>query len=262
MIAVNSATASGGSKVVLRLASEPVGELALSFGSGNDGAGTLLRDSGGSPPETFVDTPVTNLPDAGDTSSLIYDLTFGLSIDIEESDGTKLGSGPIVSASQWRFTARMDKAGNFSFTTPANDPKAQVVAKKRIARATALLNGRRVEVGAGIIDHIEREPQSDGTVQLVVSGDDLLRELSYRSVLRLKLQSGGSAISQAAALALTESYAPSGWNFIADEAPGNNLVYGSFNGETVLAALIKIAEKSESHFVRAADRLLVFRLDL
>src|SRR5690606_2532040 len=108
-------------------------------------------------------------------------------IDIESPAGAKQGSGPITSASSWRYTARMDKAGVFEFEMPASDPKATLIRKKYVARAYTILDGTRTEVGAGIIDKITKKPQADGTVSLRVSGDDLVRELTYRSVKNLKL---------------------------------------------------------------------------
>lgn len=183
---------------------------------------------------------------------------FEFYIDIENSAGQRQGSGPITSASQWRYTARMDKAGNFDFVMPASDPKAILVQKKRIARAYARINGAWTEVGAGIIDRIEKQPQADGSVVLRVSGDDLVRELTYRSVLNLKLYNDGLAVSHSVALAATGAYAPSGWTFAPDSSPPNDSVYGYFNGETVLAAMVKIADKSQNHFYRGVGRSLVF----
>jgi hypothetical protein len=184
-------------------------------------------------------------------------LTFHL--EIENAAGVKQGSGPITSASSWTYTARMDAAGDFKFSMPANDPKAVYVQKKLIVRAYALLpNGTRTEVGAGIIDSITKQPQDDGTASLQVSGNDLIRELNYRSVLNLKLYTGGSPVTHSAAVAAVAGYAPSGWTITADSTPPNNSVYGYFNGETVLTALIKTGEKSQNHFYRGAGRTLNF----
>lgn len=183
---------------------------------------------------------------------------FEFYINIENNAGQVLGDGPITSASGWTYTARMDRAGSFSFSVPASDPKATLVQRKRVARAYALLGNTWTEVGAGIIDTIERQPQPDGTVILRVSGDDLIRELNYRSVLDLKIYFNNLPISHAAALNAVAAYAPPGWNFAPDSAPPNPLLYGRFNGHSVLAALIKIAEKSESHFYRSSGRNIVF----
>lgn len=182
-------------------------------------------------------------------------------IDVENSAGVKQGGGPITSASGWRYTARMDKAGVFQFSMPASDPKAASILKKYIVRAYAYLDGAYVEVGAGIIDRIEKQVQNDGTVRLLVAGDDLIRELTYRSVHTLKLESGGNPISHAAAVALVDAVLTTpldGWVFTPDASPPNDSIYGYFNGETVLQAAIKVAEKSQSHFYRGEGRSLIF----
>lgn len=101
-------------------------------------------------------------------------------IDIEDSSGTKLGSGPITSATRWRSTKRLDRAGVFEFEMPAADAKAASVAEKRIARCWGIRNGTLTELGAGIIDKVTVQPGKPSMIK--VSGDDLLRELTYRSV--------------------------------------------------------------------------------
>ncbi len=179
-------------------------------------------------------------------------------IDLEDSSGNRLGSGPITSASGWRYTARMDRAGEFRFAMPATDPQAALVVKKRVVRAWALTGGVWTEVGAGVIDQIVRRPQADGSALLDVSGADLLRELHGRSVRDLKLYLGGNPVSHATALAAVAGYAPAGWTFTPDANPPVADLYGRFNGESVLAAIIKIAEKSRNHFYRGAGRSVVF----
>jgi len=179
-------------------------------------------------------------------------------IDIENSTGTRYGSGPITSAARWIYTARMDKAGEFSFSLPATDTQASIVQRKRVVRAWALVGGVWTDVGAGIIDNIVRRPQADGTVWLEVSGSDLLRELTYRSVKDLKLTDSSSYIPHFTALTSIATYAPSGWTFTADTAPPNDYVYGRFNGETVLTALIKTADSSMTHFYRGTGRNVTF----
>ena len=99
-------------------------------------------------------------------------------IDIEDSNGNRLGSGPITSMSGWRSTARMDQAGEFAFSMPASDEQAESVAETRIARCYALLPGGWTEIGAGVIEHIDTHVADDGAVTLAVSGPDLLRELT------------------------------------------------------------------------------------
>lgn len=101
-------------------------------------------------------------------------------IDIEDSSGTKQGGGPITSATYWRSTKRLDRAGVFEFEMPAADARAATLAEKRIARCWGIVNGVLTELGAGIIDTIKVKPGQPSMV--AVRGDDLLRELTYRSV--------------------------------------------------------------------------------
>ncbi|MFZ1814093.1 MAG: hypothetical protein WAU16_06590, partial [Rhizobiaceae bacterium] len=179
-------------------------------------------------------------------------------IDLEDASGNKLGPGPITSAAGWSYTARMDRAGTFAFEMPAGDAMAVYVTRKRKARAWALLDGAWVEVGAGIIDRIERRPAADGTVTLAVSGDDELRELAQRSIGDLALASGNAAISHAAAVAAVTGAVATGWTLTADSAPGNASIYGQFAGETVLQALVQLAAKCDTHFYRSGPRALTF----
>ena len=178
-------------------------------------------------------------------------------IDIEDASGNRLGDGPITSAASWKSTLRMDKAGSFEFTMPASDAKAAQIVRKRIARGYAFMNGAWVEIGAGIIDRIRRQVQPNGEVTLSVSGDDLTRELSYRSVLDLRLYDNGLPVTQAQAIAAVAGYAPAGWTFTPDPSPPST-VYGYFNGDTVLAGMVKVADKSRSHFYRGDGRRLIF----
>lgn len=105
-------------------------------------------------------------------------------IDIEDASGNKLGDGPITSATGWQNHRLLDRAGEFSFSMPASDPRAALLAEKRIARCwTESPNGPR-EVGAGIIDQIEEDTSGD-VAMLNVSGPDILHELANTSVRNL-----------------------------------------------------------------------------
>lgn len=101
-------------------------------------------------------------------------------IDIEDGSGTKYGSGPIVSAEHWEYKPALSRAGQFSFVMPAGDLKAALVQKKRIARCYALRNGLVEDRGSGIIDRIAYKAGNPS--MLTVGGDNLLRELTYRTV--------------------------------------------------------------------------------
>lgn len=108
-------------------------------------------------------------------------------IDIENADGVKQGFGPILSATAWTHTAQLDRAGTFSFTMLADDPRRNNLAVKRIARCWTYDGGQLRHLGAGIINDISLRLDAEGAPLLVVSGDDLLHELTYRNVGDLAL---------------------------------------------------------------------------
>lgn len=109
-------------------------------------------------------------------------------IDVEDAAGTRYGDGPITTASEWQSTRRLDGAGSFTFTMPASDPRANLLAHKRIVRCWRYDGNGIYEVGSGIVDAITVTPGSGNSPTLLqVSGDDLLRELANRTVGDLAL---------------------------------------------------------------------------
>lgn len=178
-------------------------------------------------------------------------------VQLEDSSGTKLGSGPLASVQKWRYTARFDRAGTIDFDYAANDPQASIVTNRRIARAYARLNGAWTEVGAGVIDGITTAPDAMGRVSLVASGMDLIRELSYRTVGNLEIGTGSGA-THSAALTAIGALAPAGWSFTPAVSPDNDYIYARYGGESVLSALVHLAERTQTHFYRSTDRTLVF----
>lgn len=168
-------------------------------------------------------------------------------IDITDSAGNKYGSGPLTSATYWRSTERVDRAGSFEFAFPASDEKANIVQRRRYAICYAILGSGPTEIGRGIVDMIRYQTGADGNVMVVVSGDDLLRELAWRSVEFLALYSGTNPITHADAVTALLGKMPAGWTRTAAASPGNDDIYYEFAGESCLAAAIKLAELSRCH---------------
>ena len=114
-------------------------------------------------------------------------------IDVEDASGTRYGDGPIRTATEWTSTRRLDRAGEFSFTMPASDPRlvcsdgTNLLQHKRVVRCWAADEHGIREKGAGIIDTIEWTVDAGGATMLTVSGSDLLRELANRTVGDLEL---------------------------------------------------------------------------
>jgi hypothetical protein len=173
----------------------------------------------------------------------------GFYIQIEDSSGNPYGDGPISEASYWEYTARLDQAGAFSFALPATVAKAAIVQNERIARAYVILGGLWVNVGAGPITEVTRTKGADGRVLLTAKGDDLLRELTYPSVHNLTLDDI-PVMSFPGAMSTLFGYFPAGWNYTIPTTSTINAVYARFNGESLLAAIIKVAQSQEMHFYR------------
>lgn len=183
-------------------------------------------------------------------------------IDIQASDGTKYGSGPITTATGWETTARLDRAGRFAFELPAGDPQAALCQAKREAWCYTIIDGLVNLVGAGIIDELETKLNPTGAPLLRVAGDDLLRELTYRSVGFLEIvTSEGQASPDALSEVMAE--APGDWEIdtIYGHAATENEVYAKFAGETVLAALNKVGEHTGEHFRLGSGKKLIWLQD-
>ncbi len=184
-------------------------------------------------------------------------------IDVENSAGTRQGSGPITAALNWRSVRRLDRAGEFSFEMPATDSKASLVTARRVVRCKTIINGAVAEVGAGIVDTISTRIGSDGLPMLVVSGPDLLGELR-RVVLDYRVTGGftGPNFSEYddvpyhliylwanAKLASAWALADEAGTAIGSGTPVTATdVYAKFRDESVLAGLITVAQATEEHF--------------
>jgi len=179
-------------------------------------------------------------------------------IDVTDSSGSKYGSGPIVSAHGWQSTVRLDRIGDFSFSMPAADPKAAAIENRRYVTCYAILPTGPAVVGAGIIDRVERRPDAEGNVDLVVSGSDLVKELTWRTVGAWLLCDGDLPKTHADSV-LTLSYLlPAGWTVVANPSPPNDDLFYLWAGETMFAALAKVAELSRCHVYPSAAREMTF----
>lgn len=172
-------------------------------------------------------------------------------VDIETSDGTRVGRGPLR-ASNFRHISRLSACGEFSFAVSAADPNLAVLAEKRIAVCKYInRHGELMIFGGGVIDKIAREVSADGIVTIHVSGNDLARELSYRSVGALDLSGvDGAGVEDAPDQIM--AMAPAGWSV----SNGDTLtsVYAGFDGESVLHALTRVGEHIGEHWRLGSGR--------
>lgn len=174
-------------------------------------------------------------------------------VDIEDSAGTRIGRGPLR-ASQFRHVSRLSAAGEFSFVVSAADLNLSALAEKRVAMCKYIDRAGDLQTfGGGVIDKIVRTVQEDGSLVITVSGNDLVRELSYRSVGALDLTGGGGAgVTDAPDQVM--AFAPAGWT-INDGATLVN-VYAGYDGESVQSALSGIGEHIGEHWRLGSGRVI------
>lgn len=174
-------------------------------------------------------------------------------VDIENASGNRMGGGPLR-ASQFRHTSRLSACGEFSFVISAADPNLSALQEKRVAICKYIdRTGALQTFGGGVIDKIVRSIQKDGSLIITVSGNDLGRELSYRSVGALDLSGvGGAGVTNAPDQVM--AYAPAGWS-IADGSTVVN-VYAGYDGESVLSALIGVGEYIGEHWRLGSGRAI------
>jgi hypothetical protein len=166
-------------------------------------------------------------------------------VDIENSGGARVGAGPLR-ASQFSPRSRLSASGDFTFIVSAADPNLAALAEKRVAVCRYVdRNGDMQTFGSGVIDKVTRTITEDGNMVITVSGNALVRELSYRSVGSLDLSGiGGAGVLDAPDQIM--AFAPAGWSIDSGETATS--VYAGFDGESVLHALTRVGEHIGEHW--------------
>lgn len=176
-------------------------------------------------------------------------------VDIENASGARLGRGPLR-ASHWTQTEALSASGSFSFSVSIQDPNLDALLEKRIAICKYInQHGELLTFGGGVIDKITRVIAQDGSITLNVEGNDLTRELTYRSVGTLDL-SGVAGAGVLDAPRQIMALAPSTWSL----TNGYTLqaVYAGFDGETVLNALSRVGEHIGEHWRLESTRTIAW----
>lgn len=172
-------------------------------------------------------------------------------VDIENSAGARVGAGPLR-ASRFAIADKLSACGDFSFVVSAADPNLNALSEKLIAVCKYIdINGAVQTFGGGVIDKITRTITSDGRLEIQVSGNNLARELIYRSVAALDLSGvGGAGVSDAPEQIM--ALAPAGWTINNGTTLTN--VYAGYNGESVLNALATVGEYIGEHWRLGSGR--------
>lgn len=172
-------------------------------------------------------------------------------VDIQNSAGARVGAGPLR-ASKFSTADKLSACGDFSFVVSAADPNLNALAEKLIAVCKYIdINGAVQTFGGGVIDKITRTITSDGRLKIQVSGNNLARELMYRSVGTLNLSGvGGAGVSGAPDQIM--ALAPAGWTI--NDGTTVTDVYAGYNGESVLNALATVGEYIGEHWRLGSGR--------
>ena len=180
-------------------------------------------------------------------------------IDIENAAGAQQGAGPIATATSWESTARLDRSGVFRFSMPASDDRAAIIVSKYIAKCYTLVGDVVTLMGAGIIDKIATSVDNRGQIVLDVSGDDLGKELTYRHVGALVIDDGAGGADVTAPADII-ALAPAGWTLDTTRGFNSTLkaILHTFEGETVLAAFVRLADMTGEHFYATSSKTVVW----
>jgi len=181
--------------------------------------------------------------------------------DIENSSGTRQGSGPLTTLLYWRQTFSMDRAGVVETAVLLADPQAAYLANELVLRCYAIIPGvGKTEIGSVVIDDITYVLTPSGTVAKI-TGLDEERFLLDKSVQFLSLGGSGSppTVSHATAVSSIASYAPAGWTFTADASVPFDAIIYRFVGESVMQAIIQIAAFCKTHFYLSAAKTITFK---
>lgn len=163
-------------------------------------------------------------------------------IDVYDTDGlTRLGDGPITTATYASVRRALDGSGSIEFSFPATDARAlALVQNERRVRIWIDHDGVKRELGRGIVRKLNYE-SVEGGQGFKVSGPDSMDELTRIVVGRNRQYENASVATVADSLVSLVS----GWDASAESNLGN--VSARFSGANVLKALIRLAEEKGCH---------------
>lgn len=110
-------------------------------------------------------------------------------ITVKNAAGAIQGGGPITSVMNWHQDKRIDEPGNFNFVMPASDVRWRLIQPQYSVEYYVMLDGAVTLMGGGIVESVDEQAGTPSTV--LVSGSDLLRELSYYPVGKLNVTEKG-----------------------------------------------------------------------
>lgn len=174
-------------------------------------------------------------------------------IDILGSDGEPVGPGPITTATSFRYTHRLGRAGEWELRVPATEPRLALATLKRELHCYTYINGQKRWMGGGELE--QRSVALSGVPEMVLTGNDPLYELA-RIPIRLEINYDSPYIGNGIWQHML-TFAPAGWAITIE---GNTpQVILRFAGESLLNCLITLAQKTGKLFTLAPTSAGVFR---
>ncbi|NMC84286.1 MAG: hypothetical protein GYA58_03270 [Anaerolineaceae bacterium] len=174
-------------------------------------------------------------------------------IDIENNNGVRFGAGPLR-PSTFRISKLLSGSGEFEFEVSGLDPNIALLREKRTAICRYIDDDGTIRaLGGGIIDQVSAQ-SIDGSLVYTVSGNDLCRELTYRSVGALQLAEASTGVLDGPSRVM--ALAPTGWAII--NGVTQELVYNQFEGENVLNALTAICDRIGEQWRLGAGRQIIW----
>lgn len=168
--------------------------------------------------------------------------------EMTNTSGALQGSGPVTSIVSAEITRRINKAGSVTMVIAANDLQAAYIQPHYYAKVYMIHpDSGPITLTRMIIDQIDYEVRG-GHLYIIATGDDIVRELTWRSVGFTNYASGTNPVSVGTALATTWAFTPPGWGVWVNATPPNDNFYYKATGESVLTILGKIAEQSGLNF--------------
>jgi hypothetical protein len=179
-------------------------------------------------------------------------------IDIERN-GRRTGTGPIKSVMNWTTDQRLGEVGEFTCSIAATDEQAEFIQPYSALVCRVLVQGRGfIEIGRGEVRDIKTTIAPDGKAIIEVSGPDGAVPLTERSVVYTEIGNEGNPVTLTEALGFINEWITD-WTLINAVGSEPSIFY-EFAGETVLAALAKFGELTDTHtIVDPSNKTVTFK---
>jgi hypothetical protein len=177
----------------------------------------------------------------------------GLWVDVFDSNGNRLGDGPVDTIRSVNVRRQFDGAGIFTISAVVSSRSIELLNNEnRVKIYNEDANGAIRLVGQGIIEKRDVIESPSGIV-LRVTGPDILDELTRKNVLLVRIFNQKTIQTVASELI---SLVP-GWSVVVDSSIASNLVDARYDGTSVLKAFRDLVNRYGYHFrLSSSDKIV------